>query len=92
MAVIQIAHEEQVPATRTKFLVRFGKSLLHFLLAGLMQQFSDETVFNRSYMAEGTLTNSNNAYTIGWLTDAGPETGVHTGLNETINATGSSLT
>ena len=51
-------------------------------------QFSDETVFNRSYMAEGTLTNSNNAYTIGWLTDAGPETGVHTGLNETINATG----
>ena len=51
-------------------------------------QFSDETVFNRSYMAEGTLTNSNNAYTIGWLTDAGPEAGVHTGLNETINATG----
>ena len=51
-------------------------------------QFSDDTVFNRSYMAEGTLTNSNNAYTIGWLTDAGPETGVHTGLNETINATG----
>ena len=51
-------------------------------------QFSDETVFNRSYWAEGTLTGSNNAYTIGWLTDAGPETGVHTGLNETINATG----
>ena len=51
-------------------------------------QFSDETVFNRSYWAEGTLTNSNNAYTIGWLTDAGPEAGVHTGLNETINATG----
>ncbi|MDP6199487.1 MAG: putative Ig domain-containing protein, partial [Candidatus Poseidonia sp.] len=51
-------------------------------------QFSDETVFNRSYWAEGTLTNSNNAYTVGWLTDAGPETGVHTGLNETINATG----
>ena len=35
--------------------------------------FDDETVFNRSYWAEGTLTNSNNAYTIGWLTDAGPE-------------------
>ncbi|DAC47620.1 MAG TPA: hypothetical protein D7H93_00570, partial [Candidatus Poseidoniales archaeon] len=51
-------------------------------------QFSDESVFNRSYWAEGTLTGSNNAYTIGWLTDAGPETGVHTGLNETINATG----
>ncbi|MBQ70251.1 MAG: hypothetical protein CMA65_02015, partial [Euryarchaeota archaeon] len=51
-------------------------------------QFSDETAFNRSYWAEGTLTNSNNAYTVGWLTDAGPETGVHTGLNETINATG----
>ena len=51
-------------------------------------QFSDETVFNRSYWAEGTLTNSNNAYTQGWLTDAGPETGVHSGLNETINATG----
>jgi len=51
-------------------------------------QFSDDTVFNRSYWAEGTLTNSNNAYTVGWLTDAGPETGVHTGLNETINATG----
>ena len=51
-------------------------------------KFSDDTVFNRSYMAEGTLTNSNNAYTVGWLTDAGPETGVHTGLNETINATG----
>ncbi|MBL6807347.1 MAG: hypothetical protein ISQ54_07800, partial [Candidatus Poseidonia sp.] len=51
-------------------------------------QFSDETVFNRSYWAEGTLTGSNNAYTVGWLTDAGPETGVHTGLNETINATG----
>ena len=51
-------------------------------------QFSDETVFNRSYWAEGTLTGSNNAYTQGWLTDAGPETGVHTGLNETINATG----
>ena len=51
-------------------------------------QFSDETVFNRSYWAEGTLTTNNNAYTQGWLTDAGPETGVHTGLNETINATG----
>ncbi len=51
-------------------------------------QFSDETVFNRSYWAEGTLTNSNNAYTIGWLTDSGPEAGVHDGLNETINATG----
>ncbi|MDA7740343.1 putative Ig domain-containing protein, partial [Euryarchaeota archaeon] len=51
-------------------------------------QFSDESVFNRSYWAEGTLTGSNNAYTIGWLTDAGPETGVHTGLNETVNATG----
>jgi len=51
-------------------------------------QFSDETVFNRSYWAEGTLTGSNNAYTQGWLTDAGPETGVHSGLNETINATG----
>ena len=51
-------------------------------------QFSDETVFNRSYWAEGTLTGSNNAYTQGWLTDAGPETGVHTGLNETVNATG----
>ena len=51
-------------------------------------QFSDDTVFNRSYWAEGTLTNSNNAYTIGWLTDAGPEAGVHTGLNETVNATG----
>ena len=51
-------------------------------------QFSDDTVFNRSYWAEGTLTNTNNAYTIGWLTDAGPEAGVHTGLNETINATG----
>jgi len=51
-------------------------------------QFSDETVFNRSYWAEGTLTGSNNAYTKGWLTDAGPETGVHSGLNETINATG----
>ncbi|MGB2018447.1 MAG: hypothetical protein ACPHX2_07880, partial [Candidatus Poseidoniaceae archaeon] len=51
-------------------------------------QFSDETVFNRSYWAEGTLTGSNNAYTIGWLTDAGPEAGVHTGLNETVNATG----
>ena len=50
--------------------------------------FDDEAVFNRSYWAEGTLTNSNNAYTIGWLTDAGPETGVHTGLNETVNATG----
>ena len=51
-------------------------------------QFSDETVFNRSYWAEGTLTGSNNAYTQGWLTDAGPEIGVHSGLNETINATG----
>ena len=51
-------------------------------------QFSDETVFNRSYWAEGTLTSNNNAYTQGWLTDAGPETGVHSGLNETINATG----
>ena len=51
-------------------------------------QFSDETVFNRSYWAEGTLTGSNSAYTQGWLTDAGPESGVHTGLNETINATG----
>ncbi|MDA8615733.1 putative Ig domain-containing protein, partial [Candidatus Poseidoniales archaeon] len=51
-------------------------------------QFSDESVFNRSYWAEGTLTGSNDAYTIGWLTDAGPETGVHTGLNETVNATG----
>ena len=51
-------------------------------------QFSDETVFNRSYWAEGTLTGSNNAYTKGWLTDAGPEAGVHTGLNETVNATG----
>ena len=50
--------------------------------------FDDETVFNRSYWAEGTLTGSNNAYTIGWLTDAGPEAGVHSGLNETINATG----
>ncbi|MFZ9048691.1 MAG: LamG domain-containing protein, partial [Poseidonia sp.] len=50
--------------------------------------FDNETVFNRSYWAEGTLTNSNNAYTIGWLTDAGPEAGVHTGLNETVNATG----
>ena len=50
--------------------------------------FDDETVFNRSYWAEGTLTNSNNAYTKGWLTDAGPEAGVHTGLNETVNATG----
>ena len=38
--------------------------------------------------AEGTLTGSNNAYTIGWLTDAGPEAGVHSGLNETVNATG----
>ncbi|DAC17718.1 MAG TPA: hypothetical protein D7I01_03330, partial [Candidatus Poseidoniales archaeon] len=51
-------------------------------------QFSDETVFNRSYWAEGTLTGSNNAYGKGWLTDAGPEAGVHTGLNETVNATG----
>ena len=31
---------------------------------------------------------SNNAYTIGWLADAGPEDGVHTGLNETINTAG----
>ena len=59
-----------------------------FQLAGQMQRFDDDTVFNRSYMAEGTLTNSNNAYTVGWLTDAGPEAGVHTGLNETVNATG----
>ena len=51
-------------------------------------QFSDETVFNRSYWAEGTLTSNNNAYTQGWLTDAGPENGVHTGLNETVNASG----
>ena len=51
-------------------------------------QFNDQTVFNRSYWAEGTLTGSNNAYTQGWLTDAGPEDGVHPGLNETINATG----
>ena len=51
-------------------------------------QFSDATVFNRSYWAEGTLTGSNSAYTQGWLTDAGPEAGVHTGLNETVNATG----
>ena len=51
-------------------------------------QFSDETVFNRSYWAEGTLNGTNSAYTQGWLTDAGPESGVHTGLNETINATG----
>ena len=29
-------------------------------------QFSDETVFNRSYWAEGTLTSNNNAYTH-WL-------------------------
>jgi alpha-tubulin suppressor-like RCC1 family protein len=50
--------------------------------------FDDETVFNRSYWAEGILTNSNNAYTKGWLTDAGPEAGVHTGLNETVNASG----
>ena len=50
--------------------------------------FDNETVFNRSYWAEGTLTGSNNAYTKGWLRDAGPEAGVHTGLNETINATG----
>ena len=49
---------------------------------------ADETVFNRSYWAEGTLTGSNNAYTIGWLTDAGTEAGVHSGLNETVNATG----
>ena len=34
------------------------------------------------------MTSNNNAYTQGWLTDAGPETGVHSGLNETINATG----
>ena len=51
-------------------------------------EFSDDTVFNRSYWAEGTLNGSNSAYTIGWLTDAGPETGVHTGLNETVNNTG----
>jgi hypothetical protein len=51
-------------------------------------QFSDETVFNRSYWAEGTLTGSNNAYTKGWLTDAGPETGVHSGLNETSQCNG----
>ena len=50
--------------------------------------FDDETVFNRSYWAEGILTGSNNAYTKGWLTDAGPEAGVHTGLNETVNASG----
>ena len=50
--------------------------------------FSNESVFNRSYWAEGTLTNSNNAYINGWLQDAGPESGVHLGLNETINATG----
>lgn len=50
--------------------------------------FTNDSVFNRSYWAEGTLTSSNNAYTVGWLTDAGPEAGVHNGLNETINATG----
>ncbi len=50
--------------------------------------FSNDSVFNRTYWAEGTLTNSNNAYTLGWLQDAGPESGIHDGLNETINATG----
>ncbi|DAC21675.1 MAG TPA: hypothetical protein D7H94_06675, partial [Candidatus Poseidoniales archaeon] len=50
--------------------------------------FSNNSVFNRTYWAEGTLTNSNNAYTLGWLQDAGPESGIHDGLNETINATG----
>ena len=50
--------------------------------------FANDSVFNRSYWAEGTLTGTNNAYTNGWLQDAGPETGVHDGLNETINATG----
>ena len=29
--------------------------------------FDDETVFNRSYWAEGTLTGGNDAYTLGWL-------------------------
>ncbi len=33
--------------------------------------FEDESVFNRSRWAQGTLTNSNNAYTNGWLTDDG---------------------
>ena len=50
--------------------------------------FANDSVFNRSYWAGGTLTGTNNAYTNGWLQDAGPETGVHDGLNETINATG----
>ena len=42
--------------------------------------FEDESVFNRSRWAQGTLTNSNNAYTNGWLTDAGAVTGAHGGL------------
>ena len=50
--------------------------------------FANDSVFNRSYWAGGTLTGTNNAYTNGWLQDAGPETSVHDGLNETINATG----
>ena len=37
--------------------------------------FEDESVFNRSRWAQGTITNSNNAYTNGWLTDAGSTTG-----------------
>ena len=42
--------------------------------------FEDESVFNRSRWAQGTLTNSNNAYTNGWLTDAGNTTGTQGGL------------
>ena len=43
--------------------------------------FDDGTVFNRSHnWAHGTITNSNNAYTNGWLTDAGAVTGGHGGL------------
>ena len=42
--------------------------------------FEDGSVFNRSRWAQGTLTNSNNAYTNGWLTDAGSTTGSQGGL------------
>ena len=42
--------------------------------------FEDESVFNRSRWAQGTLTNSNNAYTNGWLTDDGGISGTQGGL------------
>ena len=42
--------------------------------------FEDDSVYNRSRWAQGTITNSNSAYTNGWLTDDGGITGTQGGL------------